>query len=694
MAPSSSSSSSSSSSMTATMATSDRNRASGAARVISSSRTTSAAVIPTTTTLLLLLASTAGTLFAPFASAAGTACISLKSSKHCAAFGDAYISTAVVIAGKQFSTVDEFDSAFDNYYSSGGFVKEQLNYFQCSGWDGTTNQPRYSVSYYCANFLGRAESLQCAKDGNGGTAALNAAAIGTLAKPLCKATCDKYAAGWNSALLTGTKYCPNFTQSQQKYIEMQGVCSSAPYNGAAGNCVDGNVNEAATCGLINPSKDQLCGICKANGSDPCCSNADVAKQCNLKPSDSNKDTNKDATATPSPDSPAHDSNTSKTKLSTGAIIGIAVGSAAALLLLILLFILWRKRSAAKLMSRSKAGTGLSPLYADEKGSPGISGSPSSAALLFATQSVSAGGSGGGGGGNVVGMPRNSDSHSAEDVAMTRTRMIRSSNPMFASNTSGHMSDGTASPGIATGPVNSTANLLQHHASAASMRAAAAAASALPIAAAASTATAGNTDYATALGSNSPHVGTNEYVSAAAVAAAGVAAFSTGAASGSAGSGASVGAGSGGSDQEDVCPFRARVVYNYDKNMDDELELRVNEVMLVLKMFDDGWALARDLSTGREGAIPLACVTYDTLTSTATNTTNGSVSAASRLSQLHQGPLDYTDSEAGGRVGTESSYDGTGSQSGSNLPRRTSSRHEHRRPDRMFDNHPMPNPTGF
>ncbi|KAI9340059.1 hypothetical protein DFJ73DRAFT_564350 [Zopfochytrium polystomum] len=51
----------------------------------------------------------------------------------------------------------------------------------------------------------------------------------------------------------------------------------------------------------------------------------------------------------------------------------------------------------------------------------------------------------------------------------------------------------------------------------------------------------------------------------------------------------------------------RVIHPYKPALPDELELKVNADLILLKKFDDGWALGLDLATGRQGAFPVPCV---------------------------------------------------------------------------------------
>ncbi|KAJ1649514.1 hypothetical protein IWQ61_009427 [Dispira simplex] len=56
------------------------------------------------------------------------------------------------------------------------------------------------------------------------------------------------------------------------------------------------------------------------------------------------------------------------------------------------------------------------------------------------------------------------------------------------------------------------------------------------------------------------------------------------------------------------PVQCRAIYPFIPRMDDELQLTQGDVLLLLKIFDDGWAVANNLTTGQEGAVPLVCVT--------------------------------------------------------------------------------------
>jgi len=59
-------------------------------------------------------------------------------------------------------------------------------------------------------------------------------------------------------------------------------------------------------------------------------------------------------------------------------------------------------------------------------------------------------------------------------------------------------------------------------------------------------------------------------------------------------------------QQESSEYKA--LFPYDPQLDDEISLSPGDNIKLIRVFDDGWAIARNFSTGREGAIPLACLT--------------------------------------------------------------------------------------
>ncbi|KAJ3098695.1 hypothetical protein HDU96_010981 [Phlyctochytrium bullatum] len=61
------------------------------------------------------------------------------------------------------------------------------------------------------------------------------------------------------------------------------------------------------------------------------------------------------------------------------------------------------------------------------------------------------------------------------------------------------------------------------------------------------------------------------------------------------------------DQSVIDSSTMRVIHPYAATLPDELELRLGEVVILLRSFDDGWGLGLDPRTGAQGAFPLVCV---------------------------------------------------------------------------------------
>ncbi|KAI8831073.1 hypothetical protein BJ741DRAFT_618061 [Chytriomyces cf. hyalinus JEL632] len=57
--------------------------------------------------------------------------------------------------------------------------------------------------------------------------------------------------------------------------------------------------------------------------------------------------------------------------------------------------------------------------------------------------------------------------------------------------------------------------------------------------------------------------------------------------------------------EDAGLFKVKVLFQYEKDMEDELSLRPGDIVTVTNLFDDGWASG--VIGGQSGAFPLACV---------------------------------------------------------------------------------------
>ncbi|KAI9204968.1 uncharacterized protein BJ171DRAFT_502508 [Polychytrium aggregatum] len=54
-------------------------------------------------------------------------------------------------------------------------------------------------------------------------------------------------------------------------------------------------------------------------------------------------------------------------------------------------------------------------------------------------------------------------------------------------------------------------------------------------------------------------------------------------------------------------MRMKVIESYTPMMTDEVALRLNDIILVEEMYDDGWAIGQNETNGGSGAFPMACV---------------------------------------------------------------------------------------
>lgn len=67
----------------------------------------------------------------------------------------------------------------------------------------------------------------------------------------------------------------------------------------------------------------------------------------------------------------------------------------------------------------------------------------------------------------------------------------------------------------------------------------------------------------------------------------------------------------------------RIIHPYEATLADELSLVLGRTIVLLKSFDDGWALGLDPNTGAQGAFPLVCVVSDNADSSNSSAGNAS-----------------------------------------------------------------------
>ncbi|CAG8440265.1 7163_t:CDS:2 [Ambispora gerdemannii] len=118
----------------------------------------------------------------------------------------------------------------------------------------------------------------------------------------------------------------------------------------------------------------------------------------------------------------------------------------------------------------------------------------------------------------------------------------------------------------------------------------------------------------------------------------------------------------------------QVVHPYTPVLPDELELAPNDVIIIKRLFDDGWAVGINRDTGKEGAFPLVCIASPEIVSQNSQDPRISI-GVSELSQHSTNSSEFY-SESSEPNTTTSSPNGkrqySMSSSGSNVPRRNSS----------------------
>ncbi|KAK9704307.1 hypothetical protein K7432_010262 [Basidiobolus ranarum] len=196
-------------------------------------------------------------------------CFSLKESHFCgSSLGEYFISSKTIVNSVLTPDIVAFDRAMSYYFGSPGDVKDINLTFGCqngSGWDGIY-EPPYRASFTCRSILRDPNTVACNKDNP--------------VPPLCQTTCRRYTQGWETVIRNETA-CPGTVQEEDRKIaNVLSWCDFDPFNGTAGNCVDGKENQDRTCGFLLPLQfPNLCSFCKFSN-DPCC-RSESARACGL-----------------------------------------------------------------------------------------------------------------------------------------------------------------------------------------------------------------------------------------------------------------------------------------------------------------------------------------------------------------------------------------------------------------------------
>lgn len=279
-------------------------------------------------------------------------CMSLSGSLLCPAFPEASISTtnSKVVSFFPFlqrvSNITTFDEQLFNYMTTNYVQEKYQTLFGCDNVDlkNTTDlYARFSTTVIC-NAIIQNSRAACS---------LSAAA----SRPVCAETCAQQAES-ESMIVANRNLCVSPGNNSDTEIRADFTNCALPANSLASSCIEGIQNEPNNCGFGN-STIGLCQYCASGGlnsTDTCCYTSDAQKKCAnvilpsitgfvtfTAPVPSLAQTSKPSATGLPPDAAI-------SKLSHGAIAGIAIGSILGLAsfgALIFLFIscLQRRRSS-------------------------------------------------------------------------------------------------------------------------------------------------------------------------------------------------------------------------------------------------------------------------------------------------------------------------------------------------------------
>ncbi|KAK0544040.1 hypothetical protein OC846_006203 [Tilletia horrida] len=569
-------------------------------------------------------------------STSGMNCVSLKGSTACPAFQDAYVNPQNLSKAWPWFTavndVQSFDEQFNLYFTDPTrYHATKFNrQLQCNSTAAQNTTLQYQRTILCGQFSQISYSAQC-------NLAMRANPI-----MVCQDTCLQYA-GTENGIVTNPQICTpddqlSVLQNSTRYFNLNKdyvTCTNWTTLVSANNatCVEGITNEG-NCGWGPDVNNQLCAYCDPSGNQTvpaCCYDAKTnLSQCSLfgypgaasvRPTTSVAPTMASSTGTSIPTSSSTSSNgagagptggnnsaqSNGKSYSGGQIAGIVIGCVVGALLLGLLLglLCFRRRNDRR--DAEKAAGGVDAPSSANNNMRSLNNAPAS--------TTGAGGLAGGAAAGTGAAVAARDSEKGGWTSPFRDEKVVS--PSFTDKD--YSAGRPGSSALGTAPLNSTINNSQPATggrfspssgsgaagvgAAALLGGGAAAAGAAASRATSSTPTQANKDGAATTTSGSEG---DRPLSALSNSTA------------TDGRGTTVPAVRDQYSGLDIQPNDEVVaIYPYSATLTDEMNLEVDDVITVLRLYDDGWALGRRAgaaaptaggSSSNEGAFPLVCVT--------------------------------------------------------------------------------------
>ncbi|RKF61895.1 putative sh3 domain-containing protein [Erysiphe neolycopersici] len=267
-------------------------------------------------------------------------CIPLSGSKMCSAFPDASISSTDSSIVNLFPFLQSvtntatFDEQLRIYVSTTFIQMKYQQLLGCRGIDLTKAKDiyaRFTTTVICNAVIQNSRNV----------CGLSPAA----ARPVCAETCAQQAES-ESVITANRDLCPQLSPNADDQIRADFTNCALPANSLTSACISGATNEPNNCGF-GESTVGLCQYCASGGinsTDTCCYNSDVKNRCvNIAlPTITGFVTFTASLPTQTGAPPKSNGTTgeSYSKLSSGAIAGIIVGSVLGLSLIAGLFFLF------------------------------------------------------------------------------------------------------------------------------------------------------------------------------------------------------------------------------------------------------------------------------------------------------------------------------------------------------------------
>ncbi|PVV03076.1 hypothetical protein BB560_002441 [Smittium megazygosporum] len=196
-------------------------------------------------------------------------CFSLKGSAICKNEFSSLRLPVISFRGNTINSSKAFDTELIDFFLSDQYKKQLETTFRCSGLgnDIPTNLEQARNAFVCRKLYSTLGAQKCSNNSTVGD--------------VCRSSCLSYVSSWKK-YISSYGICNNLTETNQSLDRFELICTSELYNkDTSSNCVEVKQLPSSCDEKIGNPKT-ACAFCKSNPQDPCCMESGLTNTCVLK----------------------------------------------------------------------------------------------------------------------------------------------------------------------------------------------------------------------------------------------------------------------------------------------------------------------------------------------------------------------------------------------------------------------------